>query len=94
LVSLWGTGEGVTNPPGVDGRLAIDILPTPVATCTVQIGGVAATVEYCGAAHSAVPGLFQINARIAASVTPGNAVPVRVFIGGTPSQDAVTLAVR
>ena len=94
VVAFWGTGEGVTNPLGVDGRLAIDILPQPVATCAIQIGGVAATIEYCGAAPFSVPGLFQINARIDPAVAPGNAVPVRVVIGGTPSQDGVTLVVR
>jgi uncharacterized protein (TIGR03437 family) len=94
VVVFWGTGEGVTNPPGVDGRLAIDIVPTPVAACAAEIGGVAATVEYCGAAPFNVPGLFQINARINAAVAPGGAVPVRVLLGGTPSQDGVTLVVR
>jgi uncharacterized protein (TIGR03437 family) len=94
VVVLWGTGEGVTTPPGVDGRLATDILPNPVATCAVEIGGLAATVEYCGAAPFNVAGLFQINARIDPLVTPGDAVPVRVVIGGKASQSGVTMAVR
>ena len=93
-VVLWATGEGVTSPLGVDGRLAIDILPKPVASCAVEIGGLPATVEYCGAAPNNMPGLFQVNARLDAAVAPGDAVPVRVFVGGTPSQSGVTLAVR
>jgi uncharacterized protein (TIGR03437 family) len=92
VVVLWGTGEGVTDPPGVDGRPAADVLPRPVAPVTVQIGGVAAVVEYAGAAPGNMPGVFQINARVPASVS-GTAA-VRVTIGGRASQDGVTVAVR
>ena len=94
VVVLWGTGEGVTTPPGVDGRLAIEILPKPLAACAAEIGGLPARVEYCGAAPFNMPGLFQVNARIDPSVTPGDAVPVRVILGGRPSQDGVTIVVR
>jgi len=94
VVVLWGTGEGVTNPPGVDGRLAIDVLPKPVAECAVEIGGLAARVEYCGAAPYNMPGLLQINARIDAAVAPGDAIPVRVRVGAASSQSGVTMAVR
>jgi uncharacterized protein (TIGR03437 family) len=94
VVVLWGTGEGVTDPPGVDGRLATGILPKPVRDCAVEIGGLPATVEYCGAAPLNMPGLFQINARMAPAVVPGDAVPVRVLIGGTTSQSGVILVVR
>jgi uncharacterized protein (TIGR03437 family) len=94
IVVLWLTGEGVTDPPGVDGRLAIGILPKPVAGVSVEIGGLPAKVEYQGAAPYNMPGLMQINARIDANVTPGDTVPVKVTIGGTSSQSGVTMAVR
>jgi uncharacterized protein (TIGR03437 family) len=94
VVILWGTGEGVTDPPGVDGRLAIDILPKPVADCSVTIGGRPATVEYCGAAPFNMPGLFQVNARIDPAVTPSDQTPVTVTIGGASSQPGVTMVVR
>jgi uncharacterized protein (TIGR03437 family) len=94
VVVLWATGEGVTDPPGVDGRLATSILPQPVATCAAEIGGLAASIEYCGAAPLNMPGLFQVNARMDAAVAAGDAVPVLVSIGGTPSQSGVTLVVR
>jgi uncharacterized protein (TIGR03437 family) len=93
-VSFWGTGEGATNPPGVDGRLAVSIIPTPVASCAVLVGGVPATVEYCGAAPFSVPGLFQITARLAAGTPTGDAVPVSVAIGAAASQAGVTIAVH
>jgi uncharacterized protein (TIGR03437 family) len=94
MVVLWGTGEGVTTPPGVDGRLAIDILPVPQAHCAVEIGGLPAAVEYCGAAPYNIPGLFQVNARMDPAVVPGDAVAVRVIVGEKSSQDGVTMVVR
>jgi uncharacterized protein (TIGR03437 family) len=94
VVVLWATGEGVTDPPGVDGRLATNILPKPTATCAAEVGGLAASIEYCGAAPLNMPGLFQVNARLDTAVAAGDAVPVRVIIGGTPSQSGVTLVVR
>jgi uncharacterized protein (TIGR03437 family) len=94
VVVLWGTGEGVTEPPGVDGRLAVDILPKPAATCSAEIGGLPAQVEYCGAAPYTMLGLLQVNARLDAAVAAGDAVPVRVIVGGASSQAGVTMVVR
>ncbi len=94
VVILWGTGEGVTVPPGVDGRLAINILPSPAAQCAAEIGGLPATIEYCGAAPYQMPGLFQVNARMDPTVAPGNAVQVSVIVGGEASQGEVTMVVR
>jgi uncharacterized protein (TIGR03437 family) len=91
---LWLTGEGITDPPGVDGRLAIDILPKPVAPVSVEIGGLPAAIEYAGAAPTNMPGLMQINARLDRAVPPGDQVPVRVRIGSNWSQNSVTLVVR
>jgi uncharacterized protein (TIGR03437 family) len=94
VVVLWGTGEGITDPAGVDGRPAVDVRPKPVAAVSVQIGGLPAVVEYAGAAPGAIPGLFQINARISPNVTPGDSVPVRVQVGNLSSQPGVTVAIR
>lgn len=94
IVILWGTGEGVTDPPGVDGRPAVDVVPTPVAPVSVMIGGLPASVKYAGAAPGNIPGLFQINAQIPAGVAAGNQVPVSVTIGTGQSQSGVTLAVQ
>ena len=94
IVVLWGTGEGITDPPGVDGRPAVDVLPKPVAQVSVQIGGLPAAVEYAGAAPGTMPGLFQINARISPDVPAGDSVPVSVKVGNLTSQAGVTVAVR
>jgi uncharacterized protein (TIGR03437 family) len=94
VVILWATGEGVTDPPGVDGRPATDVLPKPVAPVAVNIGGYPATVQYAGAAPGYMPGVLQINAVVPVEVQPSNNVPVQITIGGVSSQVSVTLAVR
>ena len=94
VVVLWGTGEGITDPPGVDGRPAVDVLPKPLGPVSVEIGGLPAAVEYAGAAPGNLPGLLQINARISQDVTPGDRVPLRVKVGNRTSQEGVTVAVR
>jgi uncharacterized protein (TIGR03437 family) len=92
VLSLFATGEGQTSPPGVDGKLAADPLPQPVAPITVTIGGVAADVRYAGGAPGLIAGLMQVNV-----VVPGGlsgTVPVVLTAGGVPSQGGVTVAVR
>ena len=94
IVVLYATGEGLTDPPGVDGRPAVGVYPKPLAAVSVDIGGLPATVQYAGAAPGYVSGVLQINAQMAPNVQAGNSVPVHVTIGGTTSQDGVTLAVH
>jgi uncharacterized protein (TIGR03437 family) len=94
VVILWATGEGLTDPPGVDGRPAVDVLPKPLAAVSVDIGGQPATVQYAGAAPGYMPGVLQINAQMSPGVQAGSNVPVHITISGVSSQDGVTLAVR
>ena len=94
VVILWATGEGLTDPPGVDGRLAAGVVPKPLAAVSVNIGGLPATVQYAGAAPGDMPGLFQINAQIPANLQPGDKVPVLVTVGAGTSPSGVTLAVQ
>lgn len=94
IVTLWATGEGLTDPPGVDGRLAVGVVPKPLAAVSVQIGGQPATVQYAGAAPGDMPGLLQVNAVIPSNTATGNQVPVVVKVGTGTSPTGVTLAVR
>jgi uncharacterized protein (TIGR03437 family) len=96
-VSVYGTGEGVTTPPGMDGRLSSvsgTPLPKVAASCSATIGGQPATINYCGEAPDLTAGLVQVNALVPESITPGSAVPVTITIGGVTSQAGVTLAVK
>ncbi|MGC9949466.1 MAG: glycoside hydrolase family 44 protein [Bryobacteraceae bacterium] len=93
-VFIYGTGEGPTTPPGVDGRISGTPLPSVNLTCSASIGGLATTTNYCGEAPGATAGLVQVNALIPQSVTPGSAVSVSITIGAVTSQSGVTLAVK
>ena len=107
-VVLYGTGQGQVSPAVPDGTAA-PVLPlsqtvaVPTSngtTCLnsqpsmcVAVGGTGfGAIQYSGLAPGFV-GLWQINVTIPAGTPPGNAVPVRVIINGTPS-NTVTIAVR
>lgn len=97
IVTIYATGEGQTNPPGIDGGLASNpnALPHPVASLSVTIGGLPATnIAYAGTAPGEVYGLLQVNVTVPAGVTPGSAVPVVLTIGGVSSQAGLTMAVN
>lgn len=94
VIQIFATGEGSTNPAGVDGKLTVTPLPRPVAPVRVLIGGVEAVVQYAGGAPGLVAGLVQVNAVVPRDVVPGNQVPVVLDIGGKASASDVTIAVR
>jgi uncharacterized protein (TIGR03437 family) len=96
-VTIYATGEGVTTPPGVDGRVsdaAGTPLPKVAASCSATVGGQTAAVSYCGEAPGFTAGFLQMNVLVPESVAPGNAVPVTITVGGVTSQPGVTLVVE
>lgn len=93
VIVLFGTGEGQTNPPGVDGLVAAPPYPAPALPVTVTVGGRPATILYAAAAPGLVTGLFQVNVRLAADTPTGNQ-PVVVTVGGVASQSNLTVAVQ
>jgi uncharacterized protein (TIGR03437 family) len=94
IIILYATGEGQTNPPGVDGKLASEVFPKPILPVTVTIGGLEADVLYAGAAPWMVAGAMQLNVRVPEAAPAGAAVPVRLKAGPNTSPEAVTVAVR
>ncbi len=93
-VTIYATGEGVTSPPVIDGRVTGAPLQSPVLACSATIGGQPAPIQYCGAAPGEAAGVLQINAQVPQSVVPGGSVPVTITIGTTQSQSGVTVAVK
>jgi uncharacterized protein (TIGR03437 family) len=93
ILQIFATGEGQTDPPGVDGKIASDVLPKPRLPVSVTIGGLDAEVVYYGAAPTQVAGVFQVNAKVPAGVAPGLAINVRLTVGGIDS-NIVTVAVQ
>ncbi len=93
VVTFYGTGEGQTNPAGVDGKIAVSApYPAPQQNVSVTVGGLPAVVDYAGAAPTLVAGVLQFNVEIPSGVPGGVAVPVVITIGGVASQTA-TVAV-
>ena len=96
-ISIYATGEGITTPPGVDGRVSAykgTPLPKPLAACSATIGGQTANVNYCGEAPDFTAGVLQVNAQVPDSISPGSSVPITITVGGVTSQANVTIAVQ
>ena len=94
IVVLYATGEGDTDPKGVDGKPALTQYPQPVLPVSVKFGGVPAEVLYAGAAPEMVAGVLQINARVPVGFPSRTAIPVVVTVGGASSQANVTIATK
>jgi beta-glucosidase len=86
VYQLWANGLGPKNQPeqdGVgDGATSLNDLSVVggIASCQLTIGGIAATVDYCGAA----PGLIidQLNFTYPAGVPPGAPIEAVLTIDG------------
>jgi uncharacterized protein (TIGR03437 family) len=77
------TGEAAP----INGSVLYETLETPVVT----IGGVPATVVFCGIAPGTAAE-YQLNVNIPGGLGPNNAVPVTITMSG--STDTVTIAVQ
>jgi uncharacterized protein (TIGR03437 family) len=93
VIALYGTGEGQTDPPGQDGRIILTDVREPRLPVTATIGGHSAKVVYAGSAPGLISGVFQVNLQIPEDLDPG-IHPVRIEVGGVPTQPSVTIAVR
>ena len=94
IISIYATGEGQTQPGGIDGRIAAgSALPKPALPVTVLIDGKPAEVQYAGAAPGAVAGLFQVNVRIPPDASTGDA-SLEIHVGNAVSQPWMTVAVK
>ncbi len=96
LITVFGTGVGQTNPPGVDGQISSATPPKPSMPVSVTIGGIAVTgadIVYQGDAPQVVEGLYQMNLRIPAGL-PSGAAPVVLTVGGAMSVPDLTVAVK
>lgn len=94
VIIVYETGEGQTNPPGIDGMLASASLPKPIAPVSVLIGGVPAKFDYAGAAPDEVAGLMQLNVEVPANAPTGGQIPVLVIVGQYITQSELTIAIH
>lgn len=94
IVVFFATGEGLTNPPGIDGKISTIPLPSPLLDVVVGIANQGAEILYAGATPGLVAGLMQINARIPLDAPSGARVPLIIKVGEAFSQPGVTIAIE
>jgi uncharacterized protein (TIGR03437 family) len=83
VLVLYGTGEGQTSPPGVDGGVNTTTFPKPVLPVSVTIGGQPAQLPYAAAAPGFIAGVLQVNIQIPAGVS--GTVPLVLTVGSASS---------
>jgi uncharacterized protein (TIGR03437 family) len=101
VVALFATGMGQTDPPGVDGELAVPPLARPLSNPVVRMGSPEnAEVLYAGSAPAQVSGVMQINVRIPPSAPSGNVnitvhmPPPGLDYGGSSSSVTASIAIQ
>jgi len=93
VVTVYATGEGITQPAGVDGRSPATSFPKPVLPVTLSVGDYPAQILFAGEASS-FAGVMQIKVRVPGNSTPAGMLPALLRIGTASSQAGVTIAVR
>lgn len=83
-------GLGATNPTPPEGAIPT-VSSSLLANATAQIGGTGATIRFAGL--SVLPGLYQINIVVPASLGEGDHA-VTLTVGGQNTQPGVTLRVQ
>ena len=90
VVLIYATGGGQTNPPIVDGIPSAGAAPL-LLPASVLVDGIAAQVQYAGAAPG-FAGVNQFNVLLPAGVRTGVPIPVLLTVG-TVTAPTVTLYV-
>jgi len=92
VVTLYATGEGQRNPPGVTGALS-GANDAPVLPVSLTVGGAAAHLTYAASAPGFI-GMMQIDLTVPQSAPTGAAVPLELTVGTAKSPSGVTIAVK
>ncbi|HUB80361.1 MAG TPA: IPT/TIG domain-containing protein [Bryobacteraceae bacterium] len=92
-VTIYFTGGGQTNPPGVTGSITGLGLKWLTQAISVTVGNQPATVQFDGSAPTLVDGVDQLNILLAPN-TPSGAQPVVLAIGGISSTANATISVK
>jgi uncharacterized protein (TIGR03437 family) len=92
-VSVYFTGGGVTDPPGLTGSVSDLVVASLALTATATVGGVPATVTYAGTAPGFVGGVNQMNILLSPN-TPSGDQPLVITMGGQSSSATATISVQ
>ncbi len=91
VLTLFATGEGQTNPAGVDGQLASAPVPQPALPLAVSIGGLPARVQFAGGSAGEVAGVMRVDVEVPAGVS--GRVPVVLTVGYASAPGGVTVTI-
>jgi uncharacterized protein (TIGR03437 family) len=81
VITLYVTGFGQTNPPGVDGLTNAAPLPVPLASVTVFLPGITIPPQFVGGAPGQIAGITQINVQLPTTLNfPSN--PTSISVNG------------
>lgn len=93
IVTMTGTGGGVTEPASNDGEVATDAWPPLAQPVSIFIGETEVEeIFFAGGVAGRAAGFLQIQFRIPAGVAAGDQ-PLVVVIGGKSSQSGVTIPI-
>ncbi|HEV2447575.1 MAG TPA: hypothetical protein VGS58_16710, partial [Candidatus Sulfopaludibacter sp.] len=77
VITVYVSGLGQTNPPGVDGQVNAAPAAVPLAPVTVYVAGMPAMPQYVAAAVGLVAGISQVNVQVpSGKYPPTNSVSV------------------
>jgi uncharacterized protein (TIGR03437 family) len=93
MISLFATGEGLTDPPGVDGKPAVQPLPQPILPVAVTIGSQPAQVQWAGEAPGTI-GQMRVDVIVPDGIPTGGPLPVQLQVGDAFSQPGMYISVR
>jgi uncharacterized protein (TIGR03437 family) len=93
VVLLFGTGEGLIDPPARDGLLSGDPGSKPVLPLSARVAGLPAEIVSAGTVTGMPAGLFQAAIRLPER-TPSGKVPLLLMAGPYATQAGVTLHVK
>jgi uncharacterized protein (TIGR03437 family) len=93
-VTVYFTGGGETNPPGVTGSVTGLVLKPLTQNISVTVGGVLANVSFAGAAPALVDGVNQLNILLANNTPSGSAQPLVITVGSNAGPPTATLVVK
>lgn len=89
---FYATGLGDVTPPLKEGFNDLKTTHAANITPIVRIGGIAAVVEFAGAAPE-FPGVYQINIIVPLNAPIGDKIPLQIETNGGLTTDQATIAI-
>jgi uncharacterized protein (TIGR03437 family) len=93
MVTMYATGEGFTNPAGIDGAIQSGTSRSPNQNVSLTIGGQTAKVLSAGTPVGTLSGLMVVQAIVPTGLTPGPA-PVVLTVGTVSTTQNVTIGLK